>query len=1147
MNSNKQYIGIVIAIAMLLTVSCQRDELIDDNGNGTGELRFSPTLSGAETATRAAESDNSVLKVASAAGTTSSHIVIDTYTGTPGSSLKKYFADELGYFGATSNWNLNSGTKRFLPEGGMNLYAYFATNDTDKGDLTGINYTAATDIAHPKLAFEVAQDEASQTDLIAAKVEGITNSNIHIPLRHILSQINFGVKGLEQHQITIKNIRINNIIGSGSFDYGTWLWTPDTKTTNYPYYYPDRKKEDLSSGLGDTYKTLGIVGDSKNSYFFGDGGKFGPGKDATFLYAQVIPGYATKDNTTTPLRNSLMLLPQEIKKNADATVTFDYEITNQGTVVRSGTNSTVRLDTYYDWKPNMRYVYIFKFDDPQEVIFDVLIEAWTESPGNIETDELNSVTLFEKHVRSMKAGSSYDVPLGGLSSDFTCDWSLYSLDNSFTSVEQAFSLSFKSSLSFEGGKSVVIKPPFGFKASPSKLTAPGTFTFTPIYPYYTTSTELNAAIKSSGNYVFSVHDDVKLNEITFTGSTTAEWSLTLHYLSPYSGTPPSRWSMYDQNTAVCFPNDYALTSVSVPYSYTIYTVHGLKAVFDWMNTDGMANPGGSNSSIALADRMKTNINLAQVGRYNLADVYANATNGKTAFVPIGTDENNPYTGTFDGNGATVENLYINNSGKNYQGFFGVINGGKVQNLQLNNVSIVGNSYIGGIVGFLKSGNIIGCSVSGSLYGYQVGGIAGSTWSVLIYACYSTATLAGGELNGISNSIYINDKDNYYVASSEIGTGGTRVPSIAALNGKTRLMNIRLSYLPHDYHYTSGTLNTTTPIIEVGKPSPQGGGILKGTFIQNWFAFDWDQSRWNTEMAILATIGMEYLVIDQVMEYNISNQYISWYQASSSVLVNDKLYINPNPNALEYCMKACRAHGIKLFIGTFFDKRYWDEGAAVKNQTKWNNCITTANNIMDELITKYFHGGANSYNDVLAGWYFPYEVDDLNFQTPAAQTILKTGIKLAMDHRNTLTAGVQKPYLFSPFMNGAYSLVPGTMNAIQYANLWRDIISNTSFKSGDILSPQDCIGVGKLTIGELATWMPALKGATSAITGVDFWINVEIFGPGADISFLTKQQIVENKKYTNNLISFSYPIYYSPNSGEYKQGDHDAYKAYYDAQ
>lgn len=1173
------------ALVMLVSMGCHRQDIVSENG--TDRLRFSPSLGEAQTVTRAAESDNSVLKVASPADGNTPHIVIDTYTGTPGNSLERYFADELGYSASEGSWDFNSSKVRFLPEGGMNLYAYFATKFTGKGDLTGVNYIRpAKATEHPKLAFKVATDDATQVDLIAAKVEGITSADVMVPFRHILSQINFGVKGIDQHQIIIQNIRIDNVISSGSFDYKNWQWTPDTKIAKYLYYFPDRKDGVAGSGVGGNYVTQGTLDDSKNSYIFGDGGKFGPGPDVTFLYAQSNPStasYATQENTPASLHNSLMLLPQQIKQNADATVTFDYEIKYNGGVVRSGTNSTIRLDTYHDWMPNLRYIYIFKFDDPQKVTFDVLVEPWENYNGGdgiVGADELNPTTLFDKHVRLLKPGDEYSVPIGALTSDFLCDWSMYSLDNSFAAAQQ-FTLTFDSDLPFADGKSVVITPPFGFRSSTTKLTARGDVTFTAIHSYFAKKEELNAAISSGvGNYEFSVKDGIKLDDIIFAGSETAESSLTLHYLSSYGVTPPARWQMYNDKTAVCFPRDYAMTNGAVPYSYTLYTVQGLYKVFEWMNNGG-PNPGDGNSALSLAERMQTNISLARVGSYNLAEVYKSSSNAsRPEFVPIG-NETTKYSGTFNGNGATISNLYLNTSYlTNHRGFFGYISStSKIRHLNLTDVSIATNDwFVGGIVGFNGGGDsyggggtVTGCSVQGNVSGGGVtGGIAGQN-SGFIFTSASSATISGSTHGGMagdnwgairacyatngSNIAGVNNNSisvSYYVASSNIGAnlaGVTRVPSIASLNGKIPILNAPGAAVWTESHFVSGNLNATPPSIAAGDPADRAkGGVLKGTFIQNWFALGFDETRWDAEMAILAALGMEYLVIDQVMVLS-GNQYVTWYPATKDVLVNDKTFDINSGNALTQCMTACRAHGIKVFVGTMFDNRYWDDGKAVTYPQEWNNCITTSNNVMRELTKFYFNGPSSTlgdYTDVLAGWYFPYEVDDL-FKSTEAQALIMNGIKSAITCRDGLAATARKPYLFSPFMNGSgpEAAKAPTMSATEYAALWSYLISNAGFKSGDILSPQDCIGVRKLLISDIKPWMSALKGATS--NGVEFWINVELFGPGADISFLTKEQIPANREHAETLISFSYPIHYSPNSVGYTVGDHNAYKLYYDAQ
>lgn len=104
------------------------------------------------------------------------------------------------------------------------------------------------------------------------------------------------------------------------------------------------------------------------------------------------------------------------------------------------------------------------------------------------------------------------------------------------------------------------------------------------------------------------------------------------------------------------------------------------------------------------------------------------------FPSIGTAAQ-PFTGRFDGQNHTISNIAV--SGTDNVGFFGVIKGAKIQNLNLKNVSITGVEKVGGLVGYAQAeldkndlsknmANLIGgCTVSGTVTGSkQVGGLVG---------------------------------------------------------------------------------------------------------------------------------------------------------------------------------------------------------------------------------------------------------------------------------------------------------------------------------------------------------------------------------------------------------------------------------------
>ena len=117
-----------------------------------------------------------------------------------------------------------------------------------------------------------------------------------------------------------------------------------------------------------------------------------------------------------------------------------------------------------------------------------------------------------------------------------------------------------------------------------------------------------------------------------------------------------------------------------------------------------------------------------------------------------------FTGYFDGNGHTISNLTIDDSGagNDYLGLFGETgSGGQIKNLALKNVSITGgdnSNYLGGLTGWNTSGsNISNChstgAVSGGASSNHLGGLAGDNDGT-ISNCHSTGAVSGGNSSGL---------------------------------------------------------------------------------------------------------------------------------------------------------------------------------------------------------------------------------------------------------------------------------------------------------------------------------------------------------------------------------------------------------------
>lgn len=118
------------------------------------------------------------------------------------------------------------------------------------------------------------------------------------------------------------------------------------------------------------------------------------------------------------------------------------------------------------------------------------------------------------------------------------------------------------------------------------------------------------------------------------------------------------------------------------------------------------------------------------------------------WTPIGNDQN-PFTGTFDGQGHTIIGLDFNDSNAENVGLFGK-NSGTIKNVGVVNSYFYGGAYVGGVYGY-NSGTITGChntsdynngKVSGSI---SVGGVCGNNEGT-ITGCYNTGAVSGNGLN-----------------------------------------------------------------------------------------------------------------------------------------------------------------------------------------------------------------------------------------------------------------------------------------------------------------------------------------------------------------------------------------------------------------
>jgi len=137
------------------------------------------------------------------------------------------------------------------------------------------------------------------------------------------------------------------------------------------------------------------------------------------------------------------------------------------------------------------------------------------------------------------------------------------------------------------------------------------------------------------------------------------------------------------------------------------------------------------------------------GNYTLGkDVDASKTkewNAGDGFDPIG-NSSEQFTGTFNGSGNAVSDLYINRSSEDDVGLFGYLGlGGKIESVGLQSVNIDGNARVGGLVGSNNGGAVNESYVTGNITivddGQRVGGLVGSN-NGEVNESYATGNVTG---------------------------------------------------------------------------------------------------------------------------------------------------------------------------------------------------------------------------------------------------------------------------------------------------------------------------------------------------------------------------------------------------------------------
>lgn len=270
------------------------------------------------------------------------------------------------------------------------------------------------------------------------------------------------------------------------------------------------------------------------------------------------------------------------------------------------------------------------------------------------------------------------------------------------------------------------------KWSLSDLT--GTSVITPTHADYTFNPASQTVTKAASNINFigtKTSGTTQLGITITASSETAGFEEPIELVATVTGDDAASagitWTV-DPNAGQLSENTGKEVAWTTPDNVGRYTITATATANGRTATDSVEVAVCDSGCIYTLEDLGNVRNDLMANYYVMNDIDASETQtdwGAEGFPPIGS-ETEPFTGTFDGQGYTISGLTIKTSNKDNVGLFGFVGrSGVIQDLNLEDVEVVGSERVGALVGTNNGGTITRANASGSIEGVSlIGGLAG---------------------------------------------------------------------------------------------------------------------------------------------------------------------------------------------------------------------------------------------------------------------------------------------------------------------------------------------------------------------------------------------------------------------------------------